>query len=112
VENTVLRRALRKHLLKVAAALHAIEWNDSGDGHQTKTSLYGHACSRQMNSGRPEKMQSRQKKISKGQLRWRTICSVRGDASLNESYRMVRLHHKSNFGLFKYLPLLLCPKDG
>jgi len=32
VENTVLRRALRKHLLKVAAALHAIEWNDSGDG--------------------------------------------------------------------------------
>lgn len=32
VENTVLRRALRKHILKVSAALHAIEWNDSGDG--------------------------------------------------------------------------------
>ncbi len=32
LENTVLRRAMRKHLLKVAAALHAIEWNDSGDG--------------------------------------------------------------------------------
>ena len=31
-ENTTLRRAMRKHLGKVAAALHAIEWNDSGDG--------------------------------------------------------------------------------
>ena len=31
-ENTILRRAMRKHLGKVAAALHAIEWNDSGDG--------------------------------------------------------------------------------
>ena len=31
-ENTVLRRAMRKHLGKVAAALRAIEWNDSGDG--------------------------------------------------------------------------------
>ena len=31
-EDTVLRRAMRKHLGKVAAALHAIEWNDSGDG--------------------------------------------------------------------------------
>ena len=31
-ENSVLRRAMRKHLGKVAAALHAIEWNDSGDG--------------------------------------------------------------------------------
>ena len=31
-EDSVLRRAMRKHLNKVAAALHAIEWNDSGDG--------------------------------------------------------------------------------
>ena len=31
-QDTVLRRAMRKHLGKVAAALHAIEWNDSGDG--------------------------------------------------------------------------------
>ena len=31
-ENSVLRRAMRKHLGKVAAALRAIEWNDSGDG--------------------------------------------------------------------------------
>ena len=31
-ENTVLRRAFRKHLWKVADALHAIEWNDSQDG--------------------------------------------------------------------------------
>jgi hypothetical protein len=31
-EDSVLRRAMRKHLGKVAAALHAIEWNDSGDG--------------------------------------------------------------------------------
>ena len=26
------RKAFRKHLVKVAAALRAIEWNDSGDG--------------------------------------------------------------------------------
>jgi hypothetical protein len=31
-ENTLLRRAMRQHLGKVAAALKAIEWNDSGDG--------------------------------------------------------------------------------
>jgi hypothetical protein len=27
-----LRRAFKAHLLKVADALHAVEWNDSGDG--------------------------------------------------------------------------------
>ena len=31
--NTHLRRAFNDHLKKVALALHAIEWNDSGDGH-------------------------------------------------------------------------------
>ena len=31
-EDTTLRRAFRKHLLKVAEAMHAIEWNDSQDG--------------------------------------------------------------------------------
>lgn len=31
-ETTPARRAFREHLSKVAAALHAIEWNDSGDG--------------------------------------------------------------------------------
>lgn len=31
--NTHLRRAFKDHLQKVALALHAIEWNDSGDGH-------------------------------------------------------------------------------
>lgn len=30
-ENTVLRRAFRKHLEKIATALHEIEWADSGD---------------------------------------------------------------------------------
>jgi hypothetical protein len=30
--NSPQRRAFAKHLKKVAAALHAIEWNDSGDG--------------------------------------------------------------------------------
>jgi hypothetical protein len=30
--DTILRRAMRQHLWKVAAALKAIEWNDSGDG--------------------------------------------------------------------------------
>lgn len=30
--NTPERKAFRKHLVKVAAALRAIEWNDSGDG--------------------------------------------------------------------------------
>jgi len=38
-ENTILRRAMRKHLLKVAAALHAIEWNDSGDGADNEEEL-------------------------------------------------------------------------
>ena len=32
VLNSPARRAFKKHLAKVAAALHAIEWNDSGDG--------------------------------------------------------------------------------
>lgn len=31
-ENTTLRKVFRKHLMKVAAALKAIEWNDSDDG--------------------------------------------------------------------------------
>lgn len=31
-EHTPERQAFRKHLVKVAAALRAIEWNDSGDG--------------------------------------------------------------------------------
>ncbi len=31
-ENTPLRVAFREHLKLVAAALQAIEWNDSGDG--------------------------------------------------------------------------------
>lgn len=31
-QNTPERRAFRAHLRKVAAALHIIEWNDSGDG--------------------------------------------------------------------------------
>lgn len=31
-ESTVERKAFRDHLKKVAKALHAIEWNDSGDG--------------------------------------------------------------------------------
>ena len=30
--DTPLRRAFAKHLHLVAEALHAIEWNDSGDG--------------------------------------------------------------------------------
>lgn len=31
-EDTVLRRAFKAHLLLVARAMKAIEWNDSGDG--------------------------------------------------------------------------------
>jgi hypothetical protein len=31
-ENTLLRKALRIHLIKLAEALRAVEWNDSGDG--------------------------------------------------------------------------------
>lgn len=31
-ETTIERKAFRDHLKKVAKALHAIEWNDSGDG--------------------------------------------------------------------------------
>ena len=31
-ENTLLRRAFRRHLELVAAACRSIEWNDSGDG--------------------------------------------------------------------------------
>jgi len=38
-ENTILRLAMRKHLLKVAAALRAIEWNDSGDGADNEEEL-------------------------------------------------------------------------
>ena len=38
-ENTVARKAFRTHLKKVAKALHAIEWNDSGDGHHDEYKL-------------------------------------------------------------------------
>jgi len=31
-ENTLLRRAFRQHLMKVAEACRSIEWNDSDDG--------------------------------------------------------------------------------
>ncbi len=31
-ETTPERKAFKKHLIKVAEALHRIEWNDSGDG--------------------------------------------------------------------------------
>ncbi len=38
-ENTILRRAMRRHLGKVAAALKAIEWNDSDDGADNEDEL-------------------------------------------------------------------------
>jgi hypothetical protein len=34
-----LRKAFKKHLLKVAKALKAIEWNDSGDGDDKEVEL-------------------------------------------------------------------------
>ncbi len=34
-----LRRAFKAHLLKVAKALRAVEWNDSGDGDDEETLL-------------------------------------------------------------------------
>jgi predicted RNase H-like nuclease (RuvC/YqgF family) len=38
-ENTAERKAFRKHLNKVATALRAIEWNDSGDGDDNESEL-------------------------------------------------------------------------
>lgn len=38
-ENSPLRRAFRAHLIKVAAACRAIEWNDSGDGDSEEEAL-------------------------------------------------------------------------
>ena len=38
-EDTPLRRAFMAHMQKVMAALHAIEWNDSGDGHDGEDAL-------------------------------------------------------------------------
>jgi hypothetical protein len=37
--DTPERKAFRKHLVKVAAALRAIEWNDSGDGSSDEEEL-------------------------------------------------------------------------
>ena len=37
--SPVLRRAFKAHLVKVAAACQAIEWNDSGDGNRQETEL-------------------------------------------------------------------------
>ena len=37
--TTLLRRAFRVHLLNVARALKAIEWNDSGDGDDEEDQL-------------------------------------------------------------------------
>jgi hypothetical protein len=39
IEKTPERKAFRKHLVKVAAALRAIEWNDSGDGARDEEEL-------------------------------------------------------------------------
>jgi len=37
--TTVGRRALKKHLEKLALALKAVEWNDSGDGDDQEAEL-------------------------------------------------------------------------
>jgi hypothetical protein len=37
--STPERRALRTHLNKLAMALHAVEWNDSGDGAENESEL-------------------------------------------------------------------------
>ena len=37
--SSSLRRAFKAHLYKVAKAMHAIEWNDSNDGHDGETDL-------------------------------------------------------------------------
>jgi hypothetical protein len=34
-----VRRAFAEHCRKVARAMHAIEWNDSGDGHRDELAL-------------------------------------------------------------------------
>jgi phage shock protein A len=39
IEQTPERRAFRKHLKKIAEALRAIEWNDSGDGASNEEGL-------------------------------------------------------------------------
>lgn len=36
---SAVRRAFKEHLKKVAAACHAIEWNDSGDGDRDEERL-------------------------------------------------------------------------
>lgn len=38
-ENTALRKLFKEHLNDVAEALHAIEWNDSGDGEDCEDEL-------------------------------------------------------------------------
>lgn len=37
--NTMERIALQSHMLKLAKALQAVEWNDSGDGDDDETRL-------------------------------------------------------------------------
>lgn len=37
--NTMYRVAMRSHMLKLAKALRAIEWNDSGDGDDQEEEL-------------------------------------------------------------------------
>ena len=38
-EHTIERKALREHLIKLAKALKAVEWNDSGDGASNEEEL-------------------------------------------------------------------------
>ena len=38
-EKTIFRKALRLHLIKLAEALRAVEWNDSGDGAENEDFL-------------------------------------------------------------------------
>lgn len=38
-ENTLERKALRTHMHKLALALKAVEWNDSGDGADDESEL-------------------------------------------------------------------------
>ena len=48
-ENTRARQHFRQHLKKDAEALHAIEWNDSGDGDDTEHVKIEDALGREVN---------------------------------------------------------------
>jgi hypothetical protein len=69
VENTLFRKALRRHLIILSEALRAVEWNDSGDGADNEDFLIANAigCT-QLKESIQEQLEENHEEIRKLEL--------------------------------------------